>query len=272
MEKARVLIVTQEMNPYLNLSEISKIARSLPQHIQEKGMEIRILMPRFGDINERRHRLHEVVRLSGINITVADEDYPLIIKVASLPNARMQVYFLDNEDLFKRKGVFANAKGEPFEDNAERMTFFCKGVLETVKKFGWPPNIIHCHGWMTGLIPYYLKTNYKDDPVFNNSKAIFSVYNDLKGGVAPESLQNIAELDDENYPVELEFFNKGDVNSLNAAAASCADGVIIGSDKVDATDLLAKNGKPILEFQGEEDYLAAYHTFYNDLLSAVDSK
>lgn len=272
MEKTRVLYVTQEMNPYLNLSEISKIARSLPQHTQEQGMEIRVLMPRFGDINERRHRLHEVVRLSGINITVGDEDFPLIIKVASLPNARMQVYFLDNEDLFKRKGIFANPKDVPFEDNAERMAFFCKGVLETVKKFGWPPNIIHCHGWMTSLIPYYLKTNYKDDPVFNNSKAVFSVYNDLKGGVAEESLQKLEELEANNFPEEFDLFSKGDVNSLNAAAASIADGVIIGNDNVDATDLLAKNGKPILGFQEEEEYLAAYHAFYNDLLATVDSK
>ena len=266
MEKTRVLFVTQEMNPYLNLSEISKIARSLPQHTQENGMEIRVLMPRFGDINERRHRLHEVVRLSGINITVGDEDFPLIIKVASLPNARMQVYFLDNEDLFKRKGIFEDPKNKPFEDNAERMTFFCKGVLETVKKFGWPPNIIHCHGWMTSLVPYYLKTEYKDDPVFSNSKAIFSVYNSLKGGVAANALTEAAGLDAGELAAEVENFNKGDVNSLNSAAASCADGVIIGTEKVDATDILSKNGKPILEFQGEDDYLAAYHTFYNEML------
>jgi len=169
MEKKRVLIVTQEMKPYLIVDEIAKIARELPQHIQENGMEIRILMPRFGDINERRNRLHEVVRLSGINITVDGEDYPLVIKVASLPGARMQVYFLDNEDLFKRKGVFHDNKGKFFKDNDERMIFFCKGVLETVKKFGWPPDIIHCIGTMTSLIPHYLKTAYKDEPVFENS-------------------------------------------------------------------------------------------------------
>jgi len=128
-------------------------------------MEIRILMPRYGTINERRHRLHEVVRLSGMNIIVEDDDYPLILKVASLPGARMQVYFLDNEEFFKRKSVFEDAKGKPFEDNADRMVFFCKGVIETVKKFGWAPDIIHCHGWMTSLVPLYLKTAYKTEPI-----------------------------------------------------------------------------------------------------------
>ena len=146
MEKKKVLIVTQEMEPYTDLSIISNIARQLPQHIQENGMEIRVLMPRFGTINERRHRLHEVVRLSGMNIIVDDDDYPLIIKVASLPGARMQVYFLDNEEFVKRKRVFTDENDKPFEDNADRMIFFCKGVIETVRKFGWPPDIVHCHG------------------------------------------------------------------------------------------------------------------------------
>jgi len=155
MSNNKVLIVTQEMNPYTALTEISNIARKLAQYIQENGMEIRVLMPRFGTINERRHRLHEVVRLSGMNIIVDDDDFPLIIKVASLPEARMQVYFLDNEDFFKRKSIFENDKGEPFEDNADRMVFFCKGVIETVKKFGWAPDIVHCHGWMTSLIPLF---------------------------------------------------------------------------------------------------------------------
>ena len=159
MKKA--LIVTHEMNPYIIYTAMADIARQLPEQLQNEGMEIRILMPKFGVINERRHRLHEVVRLSGINIVVNNDDFPLIIKVASLPGARMQVYFLDNEDYFKRKGVFEDEEEEMYNDNAERTIFFCKGVLETVKKFGWPPDIVHCHGWMSSLIPMYLKTAYK---------------------------------------------------------------------------------------------------------------
>jgi starch synthase len=172
MSKKRVLIVTQEMEPYTDPSAIAEISRKLPQYIQEKGMEIRVLMPRFGVINERRHRLHEVVRLSGMNIIVDDDDFPLIIKVASLQEARMQVYFLDNDDFFRRKSTFESEEGTPYEDNPDRMVFFCKGVIETVKKFGWAPDIIHCHGWMTSLIPLYLKTAYKTEPLFQNSKVV----------------------------------------------------------------------------------------------------
>ena len=196
MEKQKVLIVTQEMEPYTALSEISRIARKLPQYIQEKGFEIRVLMPRFGTINERRHRLHEVVRLSGMNIIVDDDDFPLIIKVASLPGARLQVYFLDNDDFFKRKSVFEDAKGKPFDDNADRSVFFCKGVLETVKKFGWAPDIIHCHGWMTSLVPLYLKTAYKSEPLFQDSKVITSVYNNPVKNVFSEEFISKASIND----------------------------------------------------------------------------
>ena len=152
-DKKRILIVTQEMKPYTILSEMSELVRKYSQVIQENRMEVRILMPKFGTINERRHRLHEVVRLSGMNINVDDDDYPLIIKVASLPGTRMQVYFLDNEEFFKRKQIFEDTNGTFFEDNIDRTLFFCKGVIETVKKFGWAPDIVHAHGWMTSLLP-----------------------------------------------------------------------------------------------------------------------
>ena len=172
MSKIRILYVASEINPFLQTTEVADFVRKLPQAMQERGMEIRILVPRFGLINERKNRLHEVVRLSGINVIINDEDYPLVIKVASLPGARLQVYFLDNEDYFHRKFVFKDEKDKFFADNDERTIFFCKGVLETVKKLGWAPDIIHCQGWMTSLIPVYLKTLYKDEPVFKNSKVI----------------------------------------------------------------------------------------------------
>ncbi|MDP5120461.1 MAG: glycogen/starch synthase [Spirosomaceae bacterium] len=174
--KLRILYVTSEIDPFLELTEIAKLIKKLPQSMQERGMEVRILMPKFGTINERKNRLHEVVRLSGINITVGDEEKPLIIKVASISAAKLQVYFLDNEDYFNRKSVFSNKKGVFHEDNDERAIFFCKGVLETVKKLGWAPDIVHCTDWMTALVPLYLKTTYKNDPVFQNSKSIFTVY------------------------------------------------------------------------------------------------
>ncbi len=266
MSKKKVLIVTQEMHPYTALSEISQIARKLPQHIQENGMEIRVLMPRFGTINERRHRLHEVVRLSGMNIIVDDDDFPLIIKVASLPEARMQVYFLDNEDFFKRKRIFTNENGEPFDDNPDRMVFFCKGVIETVKKFGWPPDIIHCHGWMTSLIPLYLKTAYKNEPLFQNSKVVYSIYDSALDKsfsdkfVAKASINNLSEDD-------LDAYQNGSGVTLHKGAISYADALVIGSEAVSESVSKVLNGidKPIMGHLSEGESLDAYLEFYNSL-------
>lgn len=269
MDKKKVLIVTQEMDPYTNLSTISEIARKLPQYVQENGMEIRVLMPRFGTINERRHRLHEVVRLSGMNIIVDDDDFPLIIKVASLPEARMQVYFLDNEDFFKRKQIFKDENGEPFEDNPDRMVFFCKGVIETVKKFGWPPDIVHCHGWMTSLIPLYLKTAYKTEPLFQQSKVIYSIYeSELQQAFSDQfavkaSINNLTESD-------LGAYQNGTGVNLNKGAIKYADAIVVGSENTPAglNQALEDLDKPVLKAPAseEEDYLAAYIEFYNTLL------
>lgn len=267
MDKKKVLIITQEMKPYTALSEISEIARKLPQYAQERGMEIRVLMPRFGTINERRHRLHEVVRLSGMNIIVDDDDFPLIIKVASLPGARMQVYFLDNEDFFKRKSVFEDDEGKAFDDNADRMIFFCKGAIETVKKFGWAPDIVHCHGWMTSLVPLYLKTAYKNEPIFQNSKVVYSVYDNPlessigEGFVDKASINNL-EADD------LSAYLNSDGVTLHKGACTFSDAIIEGSETMgDAAEkALAGLEKPVLEFKSEEEYLAAYLEFYNSVL------
>ncbi|MBC7451441.1 MAG: glycogen/starch synthase [Cytophagales bacterium] len=177
MSKLRILYVASEINPFLQYSEVGKMLRKLPQAMQERGLEVRILIPRFGLINERKNRLHEVVRLSGINIAVGEEEKPLIIKVASIPNAKLQVYFIDNEDYFQRKYVFHDKANKFYDDNDERAIFFCKGVMETVKKLGWAPDIVHCNDWMTSLIPLYLKTRYKLDPVFKDAKSVFTVYN-----------------------------------------------------------------------------------------------
>lgn len=176
MSKLKVLYISSEINPFLNTSEVADYVRRIPQAMQERGMEIRILVPKFGLINERKNRLHEVVRLSGINISVGDEEKPLTIKVASVPNAKLQVYFIDNEDYFQRKSVFRDNNDQFYADNDERAIFFCKGALETIKKLGWSPDIVHCNDWMTSLIPMYLKTTYKNDPVFKETKSVFTVY------------------------------------------------------------------------------------------------
>src|SRR6185295_14706038 len=233
VNKKRILIITQEMKPYLMQSEMARITNQLPVHLLNSGNEIRVLMPRFGSINERRHRLHEVVRLSGMNIIIDDDDYPLIIKVASLPGARLQVYFLDNEDFFKRKFDFTDENQKPYEDNGERMIFFCKGALETVKKWGWPPDIIHCHGWMTSLIPMYIKTVYKKEPVFHNARIIYSVYKDSFEGTLAKSFQTNDLIHKDIKDSKNENFKKGDFAGLNKETIAHADAVIVADQKID---------------------------------------
>ena len=231
-------------------------------------MEIRVLMPRFGTINERRHRLHEVVRLSGMNIIVDDDDFPLIIKVASLPGARMQVYFLDNDDFFRRKFVFEDAEGKPFEDNADRMVFFCKGVIETVRKFGWPPDIIHCHGWMTSLIPSYIREAYKTEPLFHHSKIIYSLYDNSLDKTFPTNFLEKASIN--NLEAEdLHAYKDGDNVNLHQGAISFSDAIIQGSESLSdpVAGLITNFEKPILGHQSPEEYLKAYLEFYNTLLA-----
>ncbi len=270
MDKKRVLIVTHEMKPYLILSEIAKFAHQIPVYLQNKNMEIRVLMPRFGVINERRHRLHEVVRLSGINIIIDNDDYPLIIKVASLPGARLQVYFLDNEEFFKRKGVFGDEDSEiAYEDNAERMVFFCKGVMETVKKFGWPPDIIHCHGWMTSLIPMYMKTVYKKEPVFLNSKMVFTAYeNQFEGHLNAKIFQQKALISEEIKEKDFAPFKKADNAGLTLGAITHSDGIIQapGTLPKAVADYIKTCRKPKIETKEDDSYLDDYLAFYQKLM------
>lgn len=231
MEKKKILFVSQEIKPFLPKTELSNAARMIPQGVQESGKEIRVFMPRFGVINERRHQLHEVIRLSGMNLIIDDTDHPLIIKVASIPTARMQVYFIDNDEYFRRKGVYTNEKGEEYEDNDERSMFFTKGVLETVKKLGWKPDVIHCHGWMSALMPLYIKDIYKNDPHFTDAKIVYSVYdsdfNVNWDGRFEEKLKF------EGFSDEvIDRIKDGSYLSLNKAAMDFADGVIMGSENV----------------------------------------
>ncbi|MBC8173018.1 MAG: glycogen/starch synthase [Chitinophagales bacterium] len=268
MGKKRVLIVTQEMTPYLNGTEMSEIANALPQHMASQGDELRVLMPRYGTINERRHRLHEVVRLSGMNIILNDDDYPLIIKVASLPGVRMQVYFLDNEDLFKRKFVFHDEQNKFYEDNAERMVFFCRAVLETIKKFQWPPDIIHCHGWMTSLIPMFLKTAYANEPVFQNSKVVFSVYKSaFEEKLSSQLIMDKAVMGNLVTKEQLDNFKDFTNDGINKGGAKYADGVVIGSDDLDKdVSKFVKGLKvPVLDYVTGEGYLQKYAAFYETL-------
>ncbi len=272
MEKKKVLIVTQEMRPYTTETIMSDIARALPQKVVEAGMDIRILMPRFGTINERRHRLHEVVRLSGMNIIVDDDDYPLIIKVASLPGTRMQVYFLDNDDFFKRKFIFEDKAGKVYKDNADRMAFFCKGALEIVKKFGWPPDIIHCHGWMTSLIPFFLKSAYQNEPLFEMSKVVYSMYDQDydeefdEGFFAKASINNLSTTD-------LNSYRYNDGVGLDLGALAYSDAIIRGTGELPAhvDEALKETQKPVLVAK-EEGSLEGYIELYDDLLATEETE
>jgi starch synthase len=235
----------------------------------DTGMEVRCIMPRFGLINERRHRLHEVVRLSGINVSINGDDYPLVIKVASLPNARLQIYFLDNEDLFKRKTLFHDENENWFSDNILRTVLFCKGALETVKKFGWPPDIIHCSGWMTGLIPMYIKTAYKKEPVFSNCKIVYTIgQNTFKEKLGADFIK-LATINANIKDKDLEPFKEGNNVSMFRGGATYADAITFGAEKVDKklVDEFSKvKGKKVLKYNAESD-LTDYLELYAELAS-----
>jgi starch synthase len=265
----KVLFVSSEMSPFLEESPVSTIARHLPQAIQDHNNEIRVLVPRFGVINERRNRLHEVVRLSGINISIGDNDNPLVIKVASIPGTRIQVYFLDNEDFFHRKYVYTNDKDEFFKDNDERTIFFCKGVLETIKKLGWAPDIIHCQGWMTGLIPLYIKTIYKDEPVFKNAKVIYSVFCETKNSCLGDQFAEKASLNELSDDA-LECFGKADFKGLHMGGVNYSDAVVRCSDNLDPDIERIIANKPTMAHPAEEidGYTDKYVEFYGSVLKA----
>ena len=267
MSKKRVLFISQEMKPYTTLSEISDMVQALAPYTYNKGYEVRVLMPKFGTINERRHRLHEVVRLSGMNIIVDDDDFPLIIKVASLPGSRMQVYFLDNEEFFKRKLIFNDENDQPFDDNAERMIFFCKGAMETVKKFGWPPDIIHCHGWMSSLVPAYFQKIYKDNPIFENAKMIFSPYNSSYEDTFDSSFISKACINDLEEEDLSAYIQDGKLR-LNEGALSFVDGIMPGEATLNESIAakVAAQEVPTLDFVEGEEYQAHALDFYTSLI------
>jgi starch synthase len=269
MSKLRVLYVASEINPFLQTSDVADFVRKLPQAMQERGMEIRILVPRFGLINERKNRLHEVVRLSGINIAVGEEEKPLVIKVASIPNAKLQVYFIDNEDYFHRKSVFFDKENNFYEDNDERAIFFCKGVLETVKKLGWSPDIVHCNDWMTSLVPMYLKTTYKNDPIFKDTKSVFTVYDSaFTHKFNGNFLDKVKMLDIEDSM--LNNLRSADFEGFIKIGLEYADAVITAEDEFsESLNLLLRthaSEKKIDSFEKNESYLDSYYNLYNELV------
>ncbi len=266
MTKAnKVLFITQEITPYVPESEMSNIGRHLPQAIQEEGREIRTFMPKWGNINERRNQLHEVIRLSGMNLIIDDTDHPLIIKVASIQSARMQVYFIDNDDYFQNRMMATDENGVEYNDNDGRAIFYARGVLETVKKLRWCPDVIHCHGWMTALAPLYIKKAYKDEPSFRDAKVVFSVYEDeLKNKFSEDFsskllLKGIAKKDVASLPMPADY------TDLCKLAIDYSDGVVQNSERVNEAvmEYARQSGKLILDYQQSEAYPQACNEFYD---------
>ena len=271
-EPVRVLFVNSEIFPYMPETDISVLGRYLPQGIQESGKEIRSFMPRYGTINERRNQLHEVIRLSGMNLIINNADRPLVIKVSSISSARMQVYFIDNEDYFHRKFIYQDAEGKDFKDNDERAIFFARGVFETVKKLRWKPDIVHCQGWISHFLPVFLKKVYHEDPIFTNAKVVLSLYNEMLDSRLSENLIDkvaVESLTREDVAV------LGEPDGINLAklAIHYADGVVAGAPEVDPRllDAARQRKLPILPYvpiskEGGE-YVRKYNQFYDDLLN-----
>src|SRR5574344_515555 len=272
-ESKRILVVNSEIFPYMPESKISILGRYLPQGIQESGKEIRSFMPRYGCINERRNQLHEVIRLSGMNIVINETDRPLVIKVSSISSARMQIYFIENEDYFHRKFIYCDSDDKTFADNDERAAFFARGVLETVKKLRWKPDLVHCQGWFSHILPLYLKKAYKNDPIFTDAKVVLSLYNDhIEDTFDPDIKKRITMRGVKSKDLEL----LAEPNGINLAklAIQYADGIIKGTEELnpEIAAFINKMGLPVLPYTeistADTLYIQKYNNFYDQILSS----
>jgi len=274
MKASKVLFISQEIVPFTESSEIAENSKNLPQAIQERGNEIRLFMPKWGSINERRNQLHEVQRLSGMNIIIDDTDHPLIIKVASLPVTRMQVFFLNNDDYFRNHLNTRDENGVEYADNDERNIFYARGVLETIKKQRWSPEIIHCHGWIAALVGLYIKTFYKDEPVFRDTKVIYSLYDDTFNNSFGENylkklmIKNMESVDFSDIQTPVNH------TELTKIAIKWADGIIINSKNInpELIQFAQSANKPILEYQSSDMYAEACTKFYDQIFDNEENE
>ena len=265
MAKKKILFINQEITPYVPDNAMSLMGKDLPKVMQERSHEIRTFMPKWGNINERRGQLHEVIRLSGMNLIINDTDHPLIIKVASIQSARIQVYFIDNDDYFGKRMIERDEEGVEYDDNGERAIFFARGVLETVKKLRWIPDIIHCQGWMSGVVPFYVKTAYRDEPSFAETKVVTSLYNKTISKDFGDDFKQFLEFRDAKAELLSDYKDKFDFDELNKLAIEYSDGVIQAVPDVDKQmlDFAAAKNVPLLGYK--EDFADAYEAFYESL-------
>ena len=272
MRKKRVLYVSQEIKPYTGETKMGEVASLLSQKTQENGKDIRLFLPKFGTINERRHQLHEVIRLSGMNLIIDDFDHQLIIKVGSIQKLRMQVYFIDNDEYFPKKQMLHEEDGSLIKNNDERMIFYCKGVIETVRKLGWKPDIIHCQGWFSSLVPMYIKKLYADDPLFEDVKVIYSVFDNTYEGELSSTLADkllFEDLED----ADVVMLKKSTINNLHKHAINYADAIIQASANIEKEVLkhIQSSKKPFMKYPGEEDYIDAYQDFYKQFIEEMEA-
>jgi len=265
MAKKKILFINQEISPYVPDNNLSLMGKDLPHAMQEHNHEIRTFMPKWGVINERRGQLHEVIRLSGMNLIINDTDHPLIIKVASIPSARVQVYFIDNDDYFGKRLMEKDENGEDYADNGERAIFFARGVLETVKKLRWVPDIIHCQGWMSAAIPFYVKTAYHDEPSFAETKVVTSLFSQSLDKNLGSDFKQCLEFRDAKAELLKDYQDNFDFNDLSKLAIEYSDGVIVADQQVknDLIDFAKGKEIPVLDYQ--EDFADAYEAFYKQL-------
>ena len=272
MVKTKVLYVNQEVFPYLE-SDLADAGRFLPQSIQEKGKEVRLFMPKFGGVNERKNQLHEVIRLSGMNLIIDDSDHQLIIKVASIQSARMQVYFIDNEDYFQRKANIFDADGSLFGDNDERIMFYARGVLETIKKLSWKPNIIHCMGWFAALLPFYVKrTEYKNNPFFHDSKIVISLFNDEFQGSLVEAFLKKLKMEG-GTAKDWKFYKEPTYLNIMKAAISYSEAVVVAQEGVnpELIEFAIANKKQVIEYAPFDEQKDLINNLY-DSLAIIDEE
>ena len=267
MGKKRVLYISQEIAPYTGDTTMGEAAALLPQKTQESGKDIRMFLPKFGSINERRHQLHEVIRLSGMNLIIDDFDHQLIIKVASIQKLRLQVYFIDNDEYFPKRQMFHEEDGSFMKNNDERMIFYCKGVIETVRKLGWKPDVIHCQGWFTSLVPMYIKKLYSGDPLFEDVKVIYSVFDNTFEGVLSDSLPEKL-LFEELEKSDVEMLQKSNIVNLHKHAIDYTDAVVQASadTEKEVLEYIKSSKKPFMEYPGAENYIDAYQEFYEQFI------
>lgn len=262
----KILFINQEISPYVPDSDLSLMGRNLPQVMQEKGHEIRTFMPKWGNINERRGQLHEVIRLSGMNLIIDDTDHPLIIKVASIQSSRIQVYFIDNDDYFTKRQMTVDETGEDYPDNDERAIFFARGVLETVKKLRWTPDIIHCQGWMGAVIPLYVKTAYHEEPSFANAKVVTSLFTKSLNKDLGGNFKKCLEFRDVKSNLLKKYNDNFDFEELGKLAIDYSDGIIEADRDLNESllEYTRQNNVPLLKYPGD-DFADSYEEFYDQI-------